>query len=51
MKLKGRCGGAKPCKKLCARACHCPLGLIRRRQLLQALRSRRLQLNKQGRLF
>jgi len=51
MKLKGMCGRSKPCRHLCARSSRCPLGLIRRRALLQALRSRRLQLNKQGRLF
>jgi len=51
MKLKGICGRSKPCKQLCSRACHCPLGLIRRRARLQALRSRRLQLNKQRRLL
>jgi len=51
MKLKGVCGRSKPCKRLCAHVCYCPLGLIRRRARLQALRSRRLQLNKQRRLF
>jgi hypothetical protein len=39
--LKGKCGRRAPCKRLCVESCHCPLGIMRRRQLLRALRSKR----------